>query len=160
VYEGAERTESSSEEKDLGLLMEEKLDMSQQHALTAQNANCTLGCIPSIMASRLREGILPLCSAVVRPNLESCIRLWTVPQHRKDMDLLERVQMRATKKIRGLEHLSYKERLRELGLLSLEKAAGRPYCRLSVLNGGPTGKKGKIFLARPAVTGQGIMFLN
>jgi len=63
--------------------------------------------------------ILPLYSGLVRAHLESCIQISSL-QHRKDMDLLKQVWRRATKMIRGLEHLTCKEKLREFGLFSLE----------------------------------------
>ncbi|KAK4830639.1 hypothetical protein QYF61_012482 [Mycteria americana] len=118
--QGDEGIESSPVEKDLGVLVHEKLDMSWQCALAAQKASHILGYIKRSVAIRSGEVILPLCSALVRPHLEYCVQPWS-PQRRKDMDLLERVQRRAMKVMKGMEHLSYEDKLRELGLLCLEK---------------------------------------
>jgi len=90
---GDEGVYSSLAEKDLGVLVDKKLNMTQQCALTAQKANRILGCIRRKMSSSSREVILPLYSVLVTPHLEFCIQCWS-RQHRRGMELLEQVQRR------------------------------------------------------------------
>jgi len=76
------------------------------------------------------------------------------------MDLLQRVQRRVTAMILGLEYLSCEDRLKDLGLFSLERAAGKTYCNLPVPKGGPMRQLERDFLQGHVVIGQGVTAMN
>lgn len=88
----------------------------------AKQASCILGWIRGRISSRSREGILPLCSALVR-HIRTVS--W-IPQHQEEMDIQKKVQQKAVNMMKGPEHLSYEEGLTELELQPSERS-GRSY---------------------------------
>jgi len=115
---GEDLLEGSPAERDLGVLVDSWLNMSQRCALEAKRTSHTLGCIKHSITRRSKEVIISLYSALVRPYLEYCVQFWA-PQFKKGVKVFECVQRRARKLVKGLEGMSYEEQLRTLGLSSL-----------------------------------------
>jgi len=152
--------ESSRAEKDLGVLVDKKRNMTQRCALTAQKANRLLGCIPSSVGSRAREGILPLCSALMRPPRE-VLRPALEPSVQDRHGPVGVGPEETTKTIRGLEQLCCEDRLRELRLFSLKKRRLQGDLRAAFhYLKGPARKLERDFLQGHVGIGQGVLALN
>ena len=100
--------------------MNYNMKVSQQCRIAASMGDQVIGMIRRNITYTFKKNVIvPLYKAIVRPHLEYCIYAWS-PYLRKDIDMLEKIQRRATKLIPGLRYLRYEERLEECGLTTLE----------------------------------------
>ncbi|KAK4809231.1 hypothetical protein QYF61_012884 [Mycteria americana] len=106
---------NSSAEKDLEVWLDSKLTTNQQYTLVARKATSILGSIRKSLGSRCREVILPLYSALLRPHL-----VYLRERH----ELTGESPVKGDKIIKGVEHLSYEKKLRELGLVPSDRTRG------------------------------------
>ena len=115
-----EELASSEFEKDLGVIVNSDLRLGKQCLEARNKANRVLGFIFRSVKSRSPDVILKLYLALVRPHLDYAVQFWS-PHYRKDINLLESVQRRMTKRIQGMKDIPYEMRLKKLNLHSLER---------------------------------------
>ena len=106
-------------EKDLGVFIDEKLNFRDHITKKVNIANRNLGIIFRSFTYMDKEMFLNLYKSMVRPHIEYATQVWS-PQYKKDKITLENVQRRATRLVKSIKHLSYSERLKTLGLPTLE----------------------------------------
>lgn len=106
--------------KDLGVVFMDNLKPSTQCVKSAAKAQSVLGLIKRTFKNIDKEDFMTLYNTYIRPHMEYCIQVWS-PWLVKDIDCLEKIQRRATKLVQSISKLKYPDRLRELGLYSLEQ---------------------------------------
>lgn len=121
---GDQSIRKSKTERDLGVIMDCSGKSTEQCIMAVKKANVVLGMIKRNIHFKSKEVIVRLYKALVRPRLEYCIQVWC-PYLKKDIDILEGVQRRATKMIEGYQELCYEDRLNYTGLIKLEKRRAR-----------------------------------
>ena len=117
---GGSVLETTSAERDLGVMIDDRLDLGSHIKSIVAKANRMLGLIKISFACLDKPMFLNLYLVLVRPHLEYCVQVWS-PYKQKYIKLLERVQRRATKLVPELRNLEYAERLKRLGLTTLEE---------------------------------------
>ena len=109
---------SGNEERDLGVLFQQDLTFSNHAADAAKRANIKLGIIKRSFTALHRQGFLSLYKSIIRPTLENCNSVWC-SMFKRDEDLLEKVQQRATRLLPELRQKTYPDRLKDLQLPTL-----------------------------------------
>ena len=121
-------------ENDLELTISADKKVSEHCGIAAAMGNQILELIRQNIVYK-KELIIPLYKTIVRPHLECCIQAWR-PYRKKDIDMLVRVQRRATKIIPKLRNIRYEMRLKECGLTTLETRRLRDQIEVfKILNG-------------------------
>ena len=115
---GGENLKVTLEEKDLGVLIDNKLDFGNHIRAITNKANRMLGMIKIGFTCMDKEIFMNLYPVLVRPLLEYCVQVWS-PHKQKHIDTIEKVQRRATKMVPALRNKPYEERLAALGLTKL-----------------------------------------
>ena len=100
-------------------LLQQQFCVWQKQCLIPRQHAFLSGWVRGCLNTVLFVLVIPLYKTIVRPHLEYCIQAWR-PYRKKDIDMLERVQRRATKMIQKLRNISYEMRLKECGLTTLE----------------------------------------
>ena len=107
------------QETDLGININCNLKWEAKCRKAAKEGNQILGLIYRSFECKSKKIMLSLYKSLVRPHLDYCIQVWR-PYLQKDIDIIERVQRRATRMVEGLKGVCYEERLRRLHLTTLE----------------------------------------